>query len=72
MVAEIAAAAAAEGISHGICHKILSDDLKISRVTHQSVVCILTQEQRDDCMSICGDLINSPDKDWTFLNRIIT
>jgi hypothetical protein len=30
------------------------------------------QDQCDDRMSTCGDLINSADKDGTFLNRIIT
>ena len=34
--------------------------------------CILTQDQRDDLMTICGDLISSADYDPTFLNRIIT
>jgi transposase len=66
-VDEIAAAA---GISRGTCHKVLSD-LNISRVTQHSVQRILTQDQRDDRMSICGDLIDSTDKDATFLNRII-
>jgi histone-lysine N-methyltransferase SETMAR len=30
------------------------------------------QDQRDDHMSICGDLINCADKDWMCPNRIIT
>ncbi|KAJ4427289.1 hypothetical protein ANN_24907 [Periplaneta americana] len=33
---------------------------------------ILSQDQRDDRMTICGDLISSADDDPTFLNRIIT
>jgi hypothetical protein len=69
MVDEIAAAAV---ISHGTCPKILSDDLNMSRVTQHSVSPVLTQDQRDDRMSICGDLIDSADKDGTFLNWIIT
>jgi AraC-like DNA-binding protein len=67
MVDEIATAA---GISHGTCHRILSDDLNMSCVTQHSVPCVLMQDQRDDRMSICGDLIESADKDGTFLNRI--
>jgi hypothetical protein len=58
-VDEIAAAAAEAGISHGTCHKILSGDLNMSRVTQHSFPRVLTQDQRDDRMSICGDLINS-------------
>jgi hypothetical protein len=68
-VGEIAAAA---GISHGTCHNILSDDLNMSRVTQHSVPRVLTQDQRDDRRSICSDMIDSADKDGTFLNRIIT
>ncbi|KAJ4442516.1 hypothetical protein ANN_04103 [Periplaneta americana] len=37
-----------------------------------SVPRILSQDQRDDRMTICGDLISSADGDPTFLNRIIT
>jgi hypothetical protein len=55
MVDKITAVA---GISHGTCHRILSDDLNMSRVTQHSVPRILTQDQRDDRMNICGDLID--------------
>jgi hypothetical protein len=71
MVDEITAAAAA-GISHGTCHKILSEDLNMSRVTQHGVPRVLMQYQRDDCMSICCDLIDSADKDGMCLNWIIT
>ncbi|KAJ4437672.1 hypothetical protein ANN_17817 [Periplaneta americana] len=60
------------GVSHGTCYKILSDDLNMSRVTQHSVPRILSQDQRDDRMTICGDLISSADDEPTFLNRIIT
>jgi hypothetical protein len=63
---------AAAGISHGTCHKILSDDLNMSCVTQHSVPRVLTRDQRDNRMSICGDLIDSANKDGTFLKRIIT
>jgi hypothetical protein len=39
---------AAAGISHGTCHKILSDDLNMSRVTMHSVQRVLRQDQRDE------------------------
>jgi hypothetical protein len=55
MVDEIAAA----GISHGTCHKILFGDLNRSHVTQHSVSHILRQDQHEDRMSICGDLIDS-------------
>jgi hypothetical protein len=62
-------AAAAAMISHGSCHKILFDDLNLSHITQHSVPHVLTQDQRDNRMSIFGDLINSSDKDGTFLNQ---
>jgi hypothetical protein len=68
---EIAATEAA-GINHGTCHKILSDDLNMSHVTQYFVQRVLTEDQCDSRMSICGDLIDSADKDGMFLNQIIT
>jgi hypothetical protein len=68
MVDEVTAA----GISHGICHKLLSDDLNMSWVTQHSVPRVLTQDQYDNNMSTCSDLIDSVDKDGTFCNQIIT
>jgi hypothetical protein len=48
---------AAAGISHGTCHKILSDDLNMSRVTQQ---CSTRPDAKptNDRMSICGDLMD--------------
>ena len=65
-------AAAVVGVSHGTCYKILTDDLNMSHVTQHNVVSILTQDQGDDRMTFCCDLISSADNDPTFLNRIIT
>jgi hypothetical protein len=62
----------AAGISHGTSHKILSGYLNTSHVTQHSVPRVLRQGQRNDCMRICGDLIDSAEKDGTFLNRMIT
>ena len=42
------------------------------RNTQHTVPRILSQDKRDDRMTICGDLISSADDDPTFLNRIIT
>ena len=64
--------AAAVRVSHGTFYKILTDDLNMSRVTQHSVPRVLTQDQRDDRMAICGDLISSADDDPTFVNRIKT
>jgi hypothetical protein len=49
-----------------------SGDLNMSHVTQHSVPIVLMQDQHDDLVGTCGDLINSADKDGMFLNWIIT
>ncbi|KAJ4443659.1 hypothetical protein ANN_05334 [Periplaneta americana] len=51
--------AAAVRICHGMYHKILSDDLNMLRVTLHTVPHVLMQDQCDDHMTICGDLIRT-------------
>ena len=59
--------AAAVGVSHGTCYKILTDDLSMS-VLPSSMPCFLTRDHCDDRMTICGDLTSSADDDHAFLN----
>ena len=61
--------AATVGVSHGECFKILTDDLNMSHVTQHIVPRILAQDQRDNRMTICCDLITNaddfqPDHNW--------
>jgi hypothetical protein len=44
----------------------------MSHITQHSVAHVLTQDKRDECMSMSGALIDSADKDGMFLNWIIT
>jgi len=44
------------GIAFSTCQKILTEDLRMRRVTAKFVPRLLTVEQKDDCMSICTDL----------------
>jgi hypothetical protein len=64
--------AKAVGINHGTRHKVLTHDLNISRVSDHCVPRVLTQVQRDNRTTICGDLMSSADEDETSLNWIIT
>jgi hypothetical protein len=57
MIDEVAATAAVE--------------ISMSPVTQHSVPRVLTQNQRDERMSTCGCVLDSADKDVTFLNQII-
>jgi hypothetical protein len=69
MVDEIAAAAA--GINHDTCHRILSDDLNMSRVAQHSVPRIKTQDQCDDRMSICSEIsFSSVSSSYTNVGRL--
>ena len=43
-------------IAFGRCQKILTEDLRMRRVTAKFVPRLLTAEQKDDRMSICTDL----------------
>ncbi|KAJ4442216.1 hypothetical protein ANN_12082 [Periplaneta americana] len=52
--------------------KKLATLVRANRSQSHSVPRILSQDKRDDRMTICGDLISSADDDPTFLNRIIT
>jgi hypothetical protein len=71
-VDEVKAAAATAWISRGTCHRILSDDLNMSRVAQRSVSHWLMQDHRDSHMNTSGELINAADKDGTFLKWIVT
>ena len=42
-------------IAFGTCQKILTEDLRMRRVTTKFVPRILTAEQKDDRVSICTD-----------------
>jgi hypothetical protein len=68
MVDEIAAVV---GISHVLATTSCLM-VNMSHVTQHNVSHVLTQDQHNDCISICGELISSADRDGTFLNRIIT
>jgi hypothetical protein len=58
-VDKFTAAAEATWISHDTCHKIVSEDMNMSRVTQHSVPRVLTQGQLGDGMRISDDLIDN-------------
>jgi hypothetical protein len=61
-----------EGLAMAFYTQFLSYDLNTSCVTQHGVPRVMMQDKRDDCMSTCGDVIDSADKDLTFLNQIIS
>ena len=60
------------GISHGSIHAILSDDLKMRRVSAKFVPRQLTTDQMECRMMVAGDLFEKSMQDPTFLTKIVT
>ena len=60
------------GISHGSIHAILSDDLKMRRVSAKFVPRQLTTDQMECRMMVAGDLFEKSTQDKTFLTKIVT
>jgi hypothetical protein len=60
------------GISHGSIYAILSDDLKMKRVSAKFVPRQLTTDQIECHMLVAGDLFDKSTQDPTFLKKIVT
>jgi [histone H3]-lysine36 N-dimethyltransferase SETMAR len=60
------------GISYGTCQAILTENLNMQRVCQHIVPKMLTLDQRDERMRICGELIAAADSDDNFIKTIIT
>jgi transposase len=59
------------GISIGAIHAILSDDLKMRRVSAKFVPRQLTTDQKECRMMLAGDLFEKSTQDPTFLTKIV-
>jgi len=60
------------GISHASINAILSDDLKLRRVSAKFVPRQLTTNQMECRMMVAGDLFEKSTQDLTFLTKIVT
>jgi histone-lysine N-methyltransferase SETMAR len=60
------------GISIGTCHKIVNEDLHMRRVSAKLVPRHLTEDQKDDRLSICTNLLEIAKNDANFMSSIIT
>ena len=60
------------GISHGTCHKILIEDLKMRRVAAKFVPRILSIDQKQQRLDVCLDLKENAANDPSFLSNVIT
>jgi len=57
------------GISHGTCHRILTEDLKMRCVTSKFVPKLLSINQKQQRLDVC---LNLTEKDTSFLSDVIT
>ena len=59
-------------IAFGTCQKLLTEDLRMRRVTAKFVPRLLTAEQKDDRVSVCTDLRDRSQNDPKFMSSVIT
>jgi len=59
-------------IAFGTCQKILTEDMRMRRVTAKFVPRLLTAEQKDDRVSICTDLQERAQNDSNLIFSVIT
>ena len=59
------------GISHGNCHKILTEDLKMQRVASKFVLRLLSVDQKQQRLDVCLDLKENSANDPSFLSNVI-
>jgi len=55
------------GVSWSSCQRILTMDLNMRRVATKSVPRLLTQDQKNNCLTLCQDLKNQIESDPNFL-----
>jgi len=60
------------GISHGTCHKILTEDLKMRRVALKFVPRLLNVDQKQQRLDFCLDLKENAANDPSSLSNVIT
>ena len=60
------------GISHGSSHAIMTEDLKMRRVSAKFVPRRLTTDQTECRVMVVGDLFEKSTHDPTFITKIVT
>ena len=60
------------GTSHGTCHKMLPEDLKMRRVASKFVPRLLSVQQKQQRLDVCLDLKENAGNDSSFLSNVIT
>jgi histone-lysine N-methyltransferase SETMAR len=58
-------------VSWSSCQRILTDDLRMRRLSAKFVPRLLTEEQKDNCVNVCRDLKVELRNDPNFLTKIV-
>jgi len=59
------------GISFGSCQAILTEKLNMHRVAAKFVPCVLTEDQKANCVNISQELLDHVNIDENFLKNIV-
>jgi len=59
------------GVSWSSCQRILTVDLYMRRVVAKFVPHLLTQDQKNTCLTLCQDLKDQIESDPNFLSKVI-
>ena len=59
------------GVGWSSCQWILTVDLNTRNVAANFVPCLLTQDQKNTCLTLCQDLKNHIESDQNFLSKVI-
>jgi hypothetical protein len=60
------------GISYGVCQEILTESLNMHRIAAKFVLRLLTNDQKQQRLDMCLELLQKANEDPTFISRIIT
>jgi len=60
-----------EGICKSSCHTILTEKLKMHRVATKFVLRLLTEEQKQNRITVCQELLDHSNTDENFLKNVI-
>ena len=60
------------GIGIGSCHQIFTEKLQMCRVSAKFVLCLLTDDQKENCVDISQELLANANGNENFLKSVIT
>jgi hypothetical protein len=59
-------------LSHGMCQRILSDELNMRHIAAEFVPRLLSNDQKEYCIAVCTELKEQAKNNRNFISNIIT